>query len=118
MGEEWGRLAPGDLGVSPDARPAVADAAARVVSTERATVTIDHGYQPATVAVKAGRPVQLTLVRKEIGGCGDVVNFPTLGIKRTLKAGQKTVITFTPKKVGTVAFTCGMNMYQGQVVAR
>jgi YHS domain-containing protein/plastocyanin len=83
---------------------------------QRATVVVDGGYSPASVAVKAGRPVQLTFVLKEAAGCGDVVYFPSLGLKRTLKTGQKTVVTFTPRQVGTVPFTCGMSMYRGQLV--
>lgn len=83
---------------------------------QKATVTINHGYQPSRVTVKAGRPVELTLVRKEASGCGDVVQFPGLGIKKTLKPGETTVVKFTPKKTGSIAFTCGMNMYKGQVI--
>ncbi len=60
----------------------------------------------------------MTRQASEESGCGDVVRFPGLGIERTLKTGQKTVVTFTPKKAGTTAFTCGMGMYRGQVVAR
>ena len=58
------------------------------------------------------------MVRKEASGCGDVVQFPTLGIRRTLKAGEKTVVTFTPKKGQTLALACGMNMYRGKLVAQ
>ena len=83
---------------------------------QRATVVIDGGYTPAKVAVKAGRPVELTFVRKEAAGCGDVVQFPTLKVKRALAPGKKSVVAFTPKKTGTIPFTCGMNMYKGQVV--
>ena len=85
---------------------------------QKATVVINGGYSPATVAVKAGRPVQITFVRKEASGCGNVVRFPGLNVERTLKTGEKTVVTFTPKKAGTTAFTCGMGMYRGQVVAK
>lgn len=85
---------------------------------QKATVVIDGGYRPAVVTVKAGRPVQLTFVRREKSGCGNVVRFPGLNIERTLKTGQKTVVAFTPKKAGAVAFTCGMGMYKGQVVAK
>lgn len=85
---------------------------------QHASVTINRGYEPSTVTAKVGQPVHLVFVRKEQSGCGDVVQFPSLGIKRTLKPGQKTTVTFIPKKAGTVAFTCGMNMYQGKVVVR
>jgi YHS domain-containing protein/plastocyanin len=91
---------------------------ARAATAQRARVAIDLGYKPDVVTAKAGRPVQITFVRQEKGGCGEVVQFPGLGIKRTLKAGEKTVVSFTPKKAGTIKFTCGMDMYQGRVVVR
>ena len=92
--------------------------AKKAAAVQRTTVTINGGYQPATVKVKAGKPVALTFVHKEKAGCGDVVQIPSLGIKRTLTYGQKTVVTFTPKKTGTLRFTCGMDMYNGSVVVQ
>lgn len=62
--------------------------------------------------------MELTFLRKEASGCGDVVQFPTLGLTRTLVPGQETVIAFTPRKPGTVPFTCGMSMYRGQVIVK
>jgi YHS domain-containing protein/plastocyanin len=85
---------------------------------QRATIVINGQYQPATVTIRAGRPVELTFVRQEASGCGDVVQFPSLGVKRTLKTGEKAVVSFTPSKPGTVPFTCGMSMYRGQVVVK
>ena len=85
---------------------------------QKATVVIDGGYTPATVSVKVGKPVQLTFLRREASGCGNVVRFPDLKLERTLKTGEKAVVTFTPKKAGTTHFTCGMGMYRGQVVAK
>jgi plastocyanin domain-containing protein len=96
---------------SAPAKPAAAKA-------QTATVVIDGGYTPALVTVKAGQPVQLTFIRKEKEGCGEEVQFPTLNLKRTLKPGEKTVVTFTPKKAGDIPFTCGMKMYEGKVVAK
>ena len=76
---------------------------------------VDGEYQPANVTVKAGQPVELTFHRKEKSGCGDVVQFPSLHLKRQLKSGEDTVITFTPGKSGSIPFTCRMGMYRGQV---
>lgn len=87
-------------------------------SVQRATIVIDGEYQPARVAVRARRPVELTLVRKEKSGCGEVVQFPGLGLKRSMKPGGKATVSFTPRKSGTIAFTCGMRMYRGEIVVR
>jgi plastocyanin domain-containing protein len=99
-------------------RPAWPAKPAESKTIQRATVVIDGGYNPSTIAVKAGQPVQLTFLRKEQTGCGDVVQFPTLGLKRSVKTGGRAVITFTPRKAGAIPFTCGMKMYRGQVVAK
>ena len=90
-------------------------------------VVIDGGYHPGSVKVKRGREVHLTFVREEKGGCGDVVRFLSLKetidgkdvlVQRTLKTGEETTITFTPKAKGTLHFTCGMGMYKGAIVVK
>jgi hypothetical protein len=85
---------------------------------QRATVVVDGKYQPAQVAVKVGRPVELTFIRKERSGCGSEVLIPSLKLKRALGVGSKTTITFTPAKRGKLAFSCGMGMYQGEILVR
>lgn len=92
--------------------------AAKASQMQRATIVVDGEYQPAQVSVKAGQPVELTFVRKEKSGCGGVVQIPALKVKRTLQAGGKSTISFTPTKAGTLPFTCGMGMYQGKIVVR
>jgi hypothetical protein len=83
---------------------------------QRATVVIDGGYTPATLNVKAGQPVELTFVRKEKFGCGDVVQIPALKLKtRSLKTGEKATLSFTPQQAGLLRFTCGMDMYDGKI---
>ena len=83
---------------------------------QRATVTIKNGYTPATINVRAGKPVQLTFVGKR-ESCANAVSIPALGKTLTLKDGEKTTVTFTPQK-GTTTFSCAMGMYRGQVVAK
>lgn len=92
--------------------------ASRNAQVQRATVVVDGEYQPAQVSVKAGRPVELTFIRKEKSGCGNVVEIPSLKLKRALTVGRKTTVTFTPAKPGKIAFTCGMGMYQGTILVR
>ena len=92
--------------------------AGRNTSTQRATIVVDGEYHPSQVSVKAGRPVELTFIRKEKSGCGGVVQIPSLKLKRDLVVGRKTTVTFTPTKAGKVAFTCGMGMYKGEILVR
>ena len=87
-------------------------------AVQRATIVVDGAYQPAQLSVQAGRPVALTFVRREKSGCGNVLQIPALKVRRELKAGGKTTVTFTPRKLGPLTFTCGMGMYQGKIVVQ
>jgi plastocyanin domain-containing protein len=81
------------------------------------TITVDGGYTPAVVTVKAGRPVRLVFDRKDTGSCSEEVVFPDFGIRRFLPAGERTVVEVTPPAAGRYDFTCGMSMLRGALVA-
>ena len=84
---------------------------------QEATVTVQGGYSPAVVRVKAGRPVRLTFDRRETSGCSEEVVFGDFGIRRYLPAQERTVVEVTPPTPGTYEFTCGMGMLRGRLVA-
>jgi plastocyanin domain-containing protein len=81
------------------------------------TVTVRGGYQPATIRVKAGRPVRLTFDRQETSGCSEEIVFPDFNVRKFLPAYQRTVVELTPPKAGTYEFMCGMSMLHGRLVA-
>jgi plastocyanin domain-containing protein len=85
---------------------------------QETVVRVQGGYMPATVRVKAGRPVRLVFDRQESSGCSEVVSIPDIGVRAQLAAFQTTVVEFTPAEPGTYSFTCGMGMLRGEVVAR
>ena len=89
----------------------------RVQAAQKATIVVNNGFSPSTVTVKAGQPVRLVFDTKE-KGCIDTVVFDKMHLKKSLKNGTKTVVMFTPKRAGTYAFHCAMNMMKGQVVAK
>lgn len=82
----------------------------------KATVVIDGSYKPSTIHASVGQPVELTFVRKEKSGCGDILVFDSLHIRKTIKSGAKVVIRFTPKKAGDISFHCGHGMYKGTIM--
>ena len=93
-------------------------AASQTKAAQKVTITVANGsYSPASITVKAGKPVELTFLKGKNIGCGDTVVFPGLKITKELKA-PKTVIMFTPKKAGKLAFTCSMGMYEGSVTVK
>jgi plastocyanin len=87
------------------------------VATAQATIVVHGGYEPSVVRVKAGQPVRLIFDRQETSGCSEEVVFADFGIRRFLPANQQTVIEVTPPKAGVYAFTCGMGMLRGKLVA-
>ena len=95
---------------------AVAAAPARSGVPE-VTITVDGGYSPAAVRVRAGEPVRLVFDRRDSGSCSEEVVFPDFGIRRFLPTGEKTTIELTPPAPGRYGFTCGMSMLRGTVVA-
>jgi plastocyanin domain-containing protein len=108
------------------AQPATATATAAVASeaagqgvgaVPEVTITVDGGYSPAAVRVRAGEPVRLVFDRRDTGSCSEEVVFPDFGIRKFLPTGQKTTIEVTPPKAGKYGFTCGMSMLRGTLVA-
>ncbi len=79
------------------------------------TITVDGGYEPATVVVKVGQLVRLNFLRRDPNSCLEQVLFPDFHIVRELPLNQVTAVEFTPEKPGRYSFTCGMNMFRGVV---
>ena len=86
---------------------------------QRATILIDGGkYTPAVITVKKGKPVELTFKAGKNAGCGRTIVFKSLKLSKDVATGKSVVIKFTPKEAGEIAFTCGMEMYEGKVVVK
>ncbi|XGV95078.1 MAG: cupredoxin domain-containing protein [Leptolyngbya sp. BL-A-14] len=79
------------------------------------TITVDGGYEPSQVIVKAGQPVRLNFFRKDPSSCLETVLLPDFHIARDLSLNHVTAVEFTPDKPGQYPFTCGMNMFRGVV---
>ena len=86
-------------------------------NTQRVAVTVRGGYTPAVVRVKAGSPVRLEFDRQEQSGCSRELVIPDFGVRTELPPYERTSIEITPPAPGTYAFTCGMGMLKGQIVA-
>ena len=75
----------------------------------------DEGYTPSTIAAHVGQPVTLVFTRTTTSSCLDKVLIPTEKVDKELPVNQPVEITFTPTKTGTIEFTCGMEMFRGEV---
>ncbi|UBF24693.1 cupredoxin domain-containing protein [Kovacikia minuta CCNUW1] len=101
------------LGSKPKSRQATAAGGIQEV-----TVTVDGGYEPSQIVVRAGQPVRLNFDRKDPSSCLEAVRFPDFRIAQDLPLNQVTPIEFTPEKPGSYEFTCGMNMFRGMIEVR
>ena len=82
-------------------------------------LTVDGtGYHPSSISAPSGKPVRLTITRTSDEGCGQQIVFPSLNIRRDLPLNQAVTVEFTMPASGSVAFTCGMDMLRGSIVAR
>lgn len=93
--------------------------ALRVDTSDLIEVLVADGvYTPARIEVPAGRPVRLRFLRKDPSPCAEQVIFDGLDVAATLPMDSPLDITVTPPEPGVYAFTCQMQMYRGQLIAR
>ena len=83
--------------------------------TARIEVT-RNGYEPGSFTLKRDVPARITFRRTVESTCATEVVFAEYGINRPLPLNQDVVVTFTPRKSGEFAFTCGMNMHRGKLI--
>ncbi|MDD5369848.1 MAG: sulfite exporter TauE/SafE family protein [Anaerolineaceae bacterium] len=77
----------------------------------------NSGYQPDLVHAKAGVPVQLRLVSKNVRSCSRAFIIPSLGIQQILQATGEAVIEIPAQQAGAqIPFSCSMGMYGGMIV--
>lgn len=67
-------------------------------------------YYPHRFKVVEGVPVEWHIDGSEAQGCAQVITVPTLGITEYLPRQGEKVIAFTPKRKGSIPFSCTMGM--------
>jgi plastocyanin domain-containing protein len=82
---------------------------------QEVNITVDGGYEPGFIVVKSGQPVRLNFLRKDPNSCLEKVLFPDFHIAQDLPLNQVATVEFTPQNLGKFPFTCGMNMFRGEV---
>ncbi|WP_225046504.1 cupredoxin domain-containing protein [Lacticaseibacillus kribbianus] len=87
-------------------------------ASQNVNIQVAGGYQPQIVELKAGVPATLTFTRTSAQGCLDVVHSEQLGFDTALPLNQPQTVTLSTTAAGTYTFSCGMDMFHGQVVIR
>jgi plastocyanin domain-containing protein len=95
------------------------DAPPSPTATGGLSITVDgDGYHPESVSAPAGKPARLTFTRTSDEGCGQQLVFPALGLRKDLPLNEPVSVDVTMPESGSLAFTCGMDMYRGSVVVQ
>ncbi len=82
-------------------------------------IIVDQGvYTPSRIEVPVGRPIILRFLRKDASPCAEKVLFDDFGIAVDLPVNEPTDVVIIPKEAGEFEFTCQMQMYRGQLVAK
>jgi len=74
-----------------------------------------YGWSPDKFVLQKGVPVKWNIEGKEINGCNNAIQVPSLGLKFDIKPGIQT-IEFTPTETGTISWSCWMGMIPGVFV--
>ncbi|MBZ0119955.1 MAG: cupredoxin domain-containing protein [Sandaracinaceae bacterium] len=77
-----------------------------------------EGYHPSEARAPGGQRVRLVFTRTSDEGCGQQLVFPDLDIRRDLPLDEAVPVEVTMPAAGSIRFTCGMDMYQGSVLAQ
>jgi plastocyanin domain-containing protein len=83
------------------------------VGVQEITITVDGGYAPSRIQVKAGRPLRLSFHRIDPSGCVAQVIFPDFHKTLDLPLDATTSLEIPPTAAGFYPFHCGMNMVRG-----
>ncbi len=80
---------------------------------QEVTITVDGGYSPSRIRLKAGRPVRLTFHRLDPSGCVAQVIVPDFRRSLDLPLNARTSLELPPMEPGEYPFHCGMAMVRG-----
>lgn len=75
------------------------------------------GYTPAELHAPASTPIHVGFLRTSDEGCGGELVIPSMSLHRTLPLNERVWLDVITPASGRLAFTCGMGMYQGAIVA-
>ena len=93
------------------AKPASKSAAQRFYVSVTA-----KGFEPASIPVKAGKPIVLIVTRKTDRTCATEVVMKSPAIHVPLPLGKPVEIKLGAQKPGTLRFACAMDMITGEIV--
>ncbi len=74
------------------------------------------GYAPSRIEASSGEALVLAFQRLDEQNCGGEIVFPSTGRSVPVPVGETVRVPVTAPAQGSLAFTCGMAMYEGALV--
>ncbi|EDX84618.1 hypothetical protein S7335_2315 [Synechococcus sp. PCC 7335] len=81
-------------------------------------ITVDGGYSPNQIMVRAGQLVRLNFLRKDPSSCLERIILPDFNKAVDLPLNQTVTLEVVPEKAGDYTFHCGMNMFRGSITVK
>ena len=83
---------------------------------QEANIIVDQGYFPDVITAKAGRLLQVNLLRKDLSYCDEEILFPDFN--KRIKLPHYVVVSteLMPEKPGEYTFQCGKGKLKGKLV--
>ncbi|WP_288531644.1 cupredoxin domain-containing protein [uncultured Secundilactobacillus sp.] len=81
-------------------------------------ITVQGGYSPEVVELKAGVPATLNFTRTDPSTCLDRVVFSDFGVNQELPINETESVAIDTSKPGEYQWACGMDMFHGKVVVK
>lgn len=85
--------------------------------TARVTIS-EQGYSRTSIVLRRGVLTRITFLRQTDSTCAKEIVIPAYGVNRVLPLNTAVTVSFTPKRAGEFAFTCGMNMHRGKLIVQ
>jgi len=79
------------------------------------TVT-EKGFEPSSLKVKAGEPINLKITRKTNGTCAREITVPSQKLKVDLPLDKEVTVKLQALAKGDIKFGCAMDMMIGGVI--
>lgn len=76
---------------------------------------LKSSYSPNQFIIRKGIPLQWEIDVKELNECNKEIVVPQYNLKIPLKEGKQ-IVTFTPKEVGVIPWSCWMGMIPGSFI--
>jgi plastocyanin domain-containing protein len=73
----------------------------------------EAGFEPSTVKVKKGQPLELVITRKTDQTCAKEIVIDEYAINTPLPLNRAVTVAFTPKKSGELKYGCAMDKMIG-----